>query len=145
MIPISKNIIEPVYKSNIQYVENLEEFEKIELELNETVLKFDNNQQCFYVRERDKFGEYSSVKIYFYKDFIQTAQDIKKEEFIKRCKEAGLSELKTEVACMFFLDNKKPLEVWEWSLKNTTKNWEWDYVRALKYKLKRKLFTEVII
>jgi hypothetical protein len=44
---------------------------------------------------------------------------------------------------MFFLENKKPLEVWEWSLKNTTKDWEWDYVRSLKYKLKVKLFKKV--
>ena len=142
-IPISKNIIEPIIKTNISYVDNIEEFEKIQLAPNETVLKFDNNQACFYVKERDKFGEYSSTKIYFYENFNQKVQGIERLEFIERCKDVGLDELKTELAIMFFLENKKPLEVWEWSLKNTSKEWEWDYVRSLKYKLKIKLFKEV--
>lgn len=142
--PISKNILQPIIKSNIQYVNNgIEEFESIELEPNQTILCFDNYKPCFYIRERDKFGEYSAVKIYFYEDFANRVQSIEREEFIQKCRDAGLSDLKTEIAIMFFLENKKPLEVWEWSLKNTTKDWEWDYVRSLKYKLKVKLFKKV--
>lgn len=144
IIPISKDIIEPIIKTNIEYVNNIEEFEKIELQPNETILRFDNNQPCFYVRERDKFGEYSIVKIFFYENFAQKIQNIEKDEFIKKCKEAGLDELKTEVACMFFLQNKKPQEVWLWALEHKKKDWEWDYVRNLKCKLKKKLFERVI-
>ncbi len=143
-VPISKNIIEPVISTNISYVDSIDEFEQIELKSNQTLLCFDNNQPCFYVKECNSFGEHSATKIYFYETFAQKSQNLAKEEFIKTCKEAGLNDLKTEVACMFFLENKKPLEVWEWSLKNTTKDWEWDYVRSLKCKLKKKLFKEVI-
>lgn len=142
-IPISQNILQPIIQSNIQYVESIEEFEQIKLEINQTILCFDNKKTCFYIRERDKFGEYSAVKIYFYEDFANRVQSIERDDFIKKCRDAGLSDLKTEIAIMFFLENKKPLEVWEWSLKNTTKDWEWDYVRSLKYKLKVKLFQKV--
>lgn len=144
VIPISKNIIEPIIKTNISYVNSIEEFERIELEPNETRLAFDNNQHCFYVRERNRFGEYSVVMIFFYENFAQKIQNIEKEEFVKKCKQAGLDDLKTQLACMFFLENKKPLEVWEWSLKHTNKDWEWDYIRNLKCKLKKKLFKEVM-
>jgi hypothetical protein len=137
-IPISQ------IKSNILYVDSLEAFEKIELEPNQAVLAFDNYRLCFYVKSRDWCGEYSPVTIYFYEGFDYKVQSIDREELIKKCQEAGLSELKTKIAIMFFVEKKKPLEVWEWSLKNTSKNWEWDYVRNLKWQLKRKLFEEVI-
>ena len=144
MIPISKNIIEPKIKTNINFVNSLEDFEKIELDFNETILRFDNNSCCFYVRERDKFGEYSSVKIYFYENFAERVQKLEKDEFIHKCQKVGLDELKTEVACMFFLDNKKPYDVWLLAITEKNKNWEWDYVRNLRYRLKRKLFEKVI-
>jgi hypothetical protein len=144
MIPISHDIIQPIISSNIRYVDSVEEFEQIELEKNQTILCFDNTKACFYIRDRDKYGDYSPVKIYFYQTFAQKLQDVEREEFIKKCKDIGLDELKTEIACMFFLENKKPLEVWEWSLKNTRKEWEWDYVRNLKCKLKKQLFEKVI-
>lgn len=143
-IPISKDIVEPIIKTNISYVNSIEEFEKIELQPNETILCFDNNQPCFYIRERDKFGQNGIVKIFFYENFAQKIQNIEKDEFIKKCRDAGLDNIKTECACMFFLENKRPQEVWEWVLKNTKKDWEWDYVRNLKCKLKKKLFTKVI-
>ena len=60
---ISKNIIQPVIKSNIQYVDSIEEFERIELDYNQTILCFDNFKACFYIRERNKYGEYSTVKV----------------------------------------------------------------------------------
>lgn len=141
--PISENIIQPIIKSNIQYVNGIEEFEAITLEANQTLLCFDNNANCFYVRECDKYGEHSSTKIYFYENFAQKAQSIEREEFVNKCKEAGFDDLKTQIAIMFFLENKKPLAVWEWSLKNTNKDWEWDYVRNLKCKLKKKLFKKL--
>ena len=142
--PISKQNIEPKIKTNIQYVDSIEEFEKIVLHPNETVLRFDNNQSCFYIKECDKFGVCSPVKIFFYENFAQKIQSIEKEEFIKKCKEAGLDDLKTEVACMFFLENKKPQDVWLWALENKKKDWEWDYVRCLKWHLKKKLFHNVL-
>lgn len=143
VIPISKDIIEPVAISNILYVDSLEEFEKIELKLNETKLAFDNFKQCFYVRERDKFGEYSPVKIFFYDNFAQKIQNFEKEEFIKKCKEAGLDEVKSQVAYMFFKENKKPQEVWIWLLENKLKDWSWDYVKNLKSSFKKKLAIEI--
>jgi hypothetical protein len=143
IVPISQEIIEPIIKTNIQYVNSLEDFEQMPLGLNEVMLRFDNNQPCFYVRERDKFGEYSATKIYFYETFAQKVQSIEKSEFVEKCKNAGLTDLKIEIACMFFLEGKKPLQVWEWVLRNTDKQWEWDYVRGLKYKLKKKIFQEV--
>lgn len=144
IIPISKDIIEPIIKTNIHYVNSIDEFEKRELDINETILMFDNNQPCFYVRERDKFGEYSPVKIFFYENFAHKIQNLEKEEFIKKCKQVGLDDIKTEIACMFFLENKKPQEVWLWLLEKGKKDWSWDYVRNLKCKLKNKLFKEVM-
>ena len=144
MIPISKNIIQPIIKSNILYVDSIEEFESVEIEPNETKLAFDNNQPCFYTKERDKFGEYQPIKIYFYEDFKQRVQNLEREEFTHKCQRAGLDEIKTEIACMFFLDNKKPYDVWIWAINEKGKDWEWDYVRNLKCRLKIKLFKKVI-
>jgi hypothetical protein len=141
--PISKNIVQPVCKSNLLFVDSIEEFEKIELDFNETKLAFDNFNQCFYIKSRDKFGEYSSVKIFFYKDFAQKIQDFEKEEFIKKCKSVGLDDVKTQMAYMFFVENKKPQEVWIWLLENKIKDYSWDYVYNVKSKLKKKLFPKV--
>ena len=143
LVPISKDIIEPIIKTNIEYVDSLEEFEKIQLEPNQTVLKFDNNQPCFYIRERDKYGEYSIVRIYFYENFAQKVNSLEKEEFIKKCHKAGLDNLKTEIACMFFLENKKPQDVWLWLIDTKKKNYEWDSVKTLKCRLKKKIYEEV--
>jgi hypothetical protein len=143
IIPISKDILEPIITTNVQYVNSIDEFEIIELKPNETRLAFDNNQPCFYVRERDKFGEYSIVKIFFYENFAQKIQNLEKDEFIKKCKDAGLDELKTEVACKFFLDKCKPYDVWIWVTSEKGKDWSWDYVISLKCQLKKKLFPKV--
>ena len=144
IVPISKTVIEPIIKSNIEYVNSLEEFESIELQPNETVLRFDNNQPCFYIKSRNAKGEYSTITIYYYETFAQKIQNIEREEFTKKCKEVGLSELKTEIACMFFLENKKPYEVWIWVTGEKKKDWSWDYVISLKCMLKKKLFANVI-
>lgn len=139
IIPISKDILEPIIKTNVEYVENLEEFEKIELEPNQVVLKFDNNKPCFYIKERDKFGEYSVVRIYFYENFAQKVKNLEKEEFIKKCHKAGFDELKTEIACMFFLENKKPQDVWLWLIGTKKKDIEWDSVKTMRCRLKKRL------
>ena len=143
VVPISRDILEPIITTNIEYVDSLDEFEKIELQPNQTVLKFDNNQPCFYIKERDKFGEYSIVRIYFYENFAHKVQNLEKEEFIKKCKKAGLDDLKTEVACMFFLENRKPQDVWLWLLEVKKKDIEWDSVKTMKCRLKKKLFEQV--
>lgn len=143
IIPISKSIIEPIIKTNIEYVDNLEELEEIELQPNETKLTFDNFKQCFYIRSRDKFGEYSPVMIFFYENFAQKIQNLEREEFIKKCKDAGLDDLKAECACKFFLSKMKPYDVWIWVTSEKKKDWSWDYVTSLKCKLKNKLFPKV--
>ena len=137
-------MIEPKPQSNILFVNNIEDFEKIELKLNETRLGFDNFKQCFYIRSRDKKGEYSSTKIYFYEDFAEKVENTKKEEFIQKCKKAGFDELKIECACMFFLQNKTPQDVWLWLLSNGKKDCEWDTVKKLKHRIKTALFPELV-
>lgn len=143
IVPISKNILEPIITTNIEYVNSLDEFESIALEPNQTVLKFDNNKPCFYIRERDKYGEYSVVRIYFYENFAQKVQNLEKDEFVAKCKKAGLDELKTEVAYMFFVENKKPQEVWLWLIDVKKNDIEWDSVKTMKCRLKKKLFKQV--
>lgn len=143
IIPISKSIIEPIIKTNIEYVDNIEELEEIELQPNETKLAFDNFKQCFYIRARDKFGEYSPIMIFFYENFAQKIQNLEREEFIKKCKDAGLDDLKAECACKFFLSKMKPYDVWIWLTSEKKKDWSWDYVTSLKCKLKKKLFPKV--
>ena len=147
-IPISKDILQPIPtpKTNILFVDGLEEFEKIELEPNETITAFDKNKerQTFYVRERDRYGEYSPVMIYFYENFAQKISNIEKDEFVKKCQKAGLDDLKTECACKFFLENKKPQEVWLWLLDEKGLDVEWDSVKTMKHRLKNKLFPEMV-
>ena len=85
IIPISKDIVEPIITTNIEYVDSLEEFEKIELGLNQKVLRFDNYRNCFYIKGRDARGEYSRTTIYFYETFVEKVRNIEREEFIKKC------------------------------------------------------------
>ena len=143
IIPISNNIILPVPTSRILFVNSLEEFEQLSLDYNQTGLAFDNFKQCFYVKERDKYGEYSPVKIYFYENFPQRIQRFENDEFEKKCKDAGLNEVKTQMAYMFFIENKKPQEVWLWLLENKIKDYSWDYVYNVKSRLKKILFSQV--
>ena len=82
--PISEQELQPKIISNILYVDSLEDFEKIELKPNETKLAFDNYHQTFYTRSRDRHGEYSAVKIYFYDDFVTKMQTIENWEFIEK-------------------------------------------------------------
>lgn len=130
--------------TNARFVDGLEEFEKIELKLNETLFCFDNFQPCFYMRERDKFGNYSCTRVYFYENFAEKVQRLEKDEFIKKCQKAGLDEFKTECACKFFLENKKPQEVWLWAISEKKKDIEWDSITILKHRLKKKLFPEMV-
>lgn len=142
------NILQPspTPKTNMLFVDSLEEFEKIELELNESIVAFDKNKekQTFYAKERDRHGEYSPVMIYFYENFAQKIENLEREEFKKRCKKVGLDELKTECACLFFLENKTPQDVWLWLLDTKKKDIEWDSVKIMKYRLKCKLFPEMV-
>jgi hypothetical protein len=138
MLPqISKEIIEPIIKTNIQYVNSLEDFEKIELELNQTLLCFDNTKSCFYIRSRNALGEYGVAKVYFYEDFASKMQNDDEKAFYDKCKALKLDQLKTEIAHKFFIENEKPLKVWLWLLENKKATWEYDTVKHLRYKLKK--------
>ena len=141
--PISKKVLEPVFLTNIEYVDSIEEFEKIELEPNQKILKFDNYKNCFYIKGRNALGEYSQINIYFYETFVEKIKDIEREEFVKRCKEVGYDDVKSEVACKFFLDHMKPQDVWLWLLENKIKDWSWDYVTSLRCSMKKKLFNNL--
>ena len=137
LVQISMNNIQPIIKSNIQYVNGVEEFEKIELEYNQTILCFDNNSPCFYVRERNRYGEYSSVKVFFYEDFASKMQASDNKAFYDKCHALKLGPLKTEIAYKFFIENEKPQAVWLWLLETKKADWSWDTVKHLRWKLKK--------
>lgn len=129
-VPISQNNIQPVIQSNILYVNSLEEFENITLEPNQTLLAFDNNKPCFYIRACDKNGEYSSVKVYFYNDFATHMQSDDDKAFYEKCRILKLDSLKTELAHKFFIENEKTMKVWLWLLETHKSDWEYDTVKT---------------
>ena len=143
IIPISKQELQPTIFSNILYVDSLEEFEKIELKPNEAKLAFDNYHQTFYTRSRDRHGEYSAVKIYFYEDFATKMQNIGNLALEEKCRELKYDALKTELAVKFFIENMKPMNVWLWLLETEKANWGYDYVRNLKSKMKKAIYGKV--
>lgn len=140
-IPISANILQPIIKSNILYVNSLDEFEKIELEYNQTVLAFDNFYQRFYIKGRNNFGEYSPVKIYFYEDFATKMQNETNQEFYEKCKALKLDTLKSELAYKFFIENEKLMSVWLWLLETKKSDMEYDSLKRLKCELKKKFLS----
>lgn len=137
VIQISKDIVQPVIKSNIRYVDSIEEFEKIELDRNETLLCFDNTKACFYLRERNRYGEYSTVKVFFYEDFASKMQGNDNKEFYDKCKALKLDALKTEIAYKCFVENAKTQTVWLWLLETKRADWNYDTVKQVRYKLKK--------
>ena len=137
LIQISKDMIQPIIKSNIQYVDGIEEFEKIELDYNQTILCFDNKNPCFYLRERNRYGEYSSVKVYFYQDFAAKMQADDNGAFYDKCKALKLDPLKTEIAYKCFIEKAKTQAVWLWLLESGKADWSYDTVKNVKYKLKK--------
>lgn len=137
IIHISKEILQPIIKSNIQYVNSIEEFEKIELECNQTILCFDNTNPCFYLKERNRYGEYLPVKVYFYQDFATKMQTADNGLFYEKCKALKLDPLKTELAYKFFIENSKTQAVWLWLLETGKADWSWDTVKHLRWKLKK--------
>ena len=141
MTPISQQNLQPIITSNIRYVNGIEEFEKIELGYNATLLCFDNFKNCFYVRERDKFGEYLPVKIYFYEDFVTRMQSEDEKAFYEKCKVLKLDGLKTEIAHKFFYENEKTQTVWLWLLETKKADWSYDTVKHVKGKLKKAFLT----
>ena len=138
---ISKTVIEPIIKSNIQYVNSISDFEGIELEYNETILCFDNNNSCFYIKERDRFGEYSPIKVFFYEDFSTRMKNDDDAIFYERCKALKFDTLKTEIAYKFFIKNEKVINVWLWLLESKKAKWEYDTVKHLKYKMKKQFLS----
>ena len=141
VVPISQNILQPIIQSNIRYVNDIEEFEKIELQPNETMLCFDNKQPCFYIRERDRYGEYGAVKVFFYEDFATHMQGADDKDFYDQCKALKLDALKTELAHKFFIENMKTMKVWLWLLETKKADWEYDTVKHMRYKLKKQFLS----
>jgi uncharacterized protein YxeA len=64
-----------------------------------------------------------------------------KANIIRRCKELGYNELKTELAVKFFVENEKPKDVWLWLLETKKYNIEWDSVSKIKKRMKKELFS----
>lgn len=140
---ISKALILPTPKTNIQFVNSIEEVEAIELDYNETRVWFDNFHECFYTHSRDCRGEYSAVKVYFYEDLPTRVQRDGETAFYDRCRQLGYDKLKTEIAHKFFIENEKPQTVWLWLLETKRATLEWDTVKHMKCKM-RKSFLEFI-
>lgn len=143
-MPISKDTILPVHTSETIFVNSLEEFEQIAFDKNKTLIAFDNFKQSLYIRERYTSGEYSIVMIYFYENVAQRVQRFKREEFIEKCKKAGLKEIDIQIAEKIFIDNMKNDEVWDWVLRNNIKDVELDTIKTIKWRIKKKLFPELI-
>lgn len=137
IIPISREILQPIIKSNILYVDGIEEFEKLELEVNQTLLAFDNKKPCFYIRDRNKFGEYSVAKVYFYEDFASRMKTDDEKAFFEKCRVLKFDPLKTEIAYKCFIENQKTQNVWLWLLETKKADWSYDTVKHVRYKLKK--------
>jgi hypothetical protein len=144
MIPISQENIEPKISSNILYVGSIEEFIKIPLEPNKSLLAFDNYRQCFYIKACDKYGVCGDTKVYFYEDFASRAQNSKEQNFYDKCKALKYDSLRTLVAKKFFLENEKPMTVWLWLLETKQADWEYDTVKHLKCKMKKELLDALL-
>ena len=130
--------IDDQYKWDLtQIFKSIEEFEEIELTNNQTLLCFDNQKNCFYVRERDKYGDYGTVKIYFYDDFATRMQSDTDKVFYEKCKVLKLDKLKTEIAYKCFIQNERTQAVWLWLLETKKADWSYDTVKHVRYKLKK--------
>lgn len=141
--PISKNLLQPVFKTNAFFVNSIEEFEELKLEPNESKIAFDNFKQCIYMRERNRFGEYSDVKIFFYEDFSQKIQSIEREEFITRCKKIGYKAEKIEIACKLFVDGCSNQDVCNWLWEAKGEMIEYDSMKTKKSRMKKELYPEL--
>lgn len=135
--PISMNMLQPIIKSNIYYVDGIDEFEHIVLDINETRLGFDNNKACFYLRSRDKNGEYSPILVYFYEDFSSRFKRTDEDEFFKKCKELNFDEFKTDLAYKFFILNEKTSKVYKWMIDNKKGKLEYDTIKYMRWKMKK--------
>ena len=62
----------------------------------------------------------------------------KRKELLDRCAEARLSERNTKVAEMYFIDRKKPKEIWKWLCDNH-ENMEYDSVYILLNRISKKI------
>ena len=144
MIPISKDSVYPIHTSELIFVDTLEDFEQIQFDCNKTLVAFDNFKQCLYVRERDKYGEYLPVLIFFYENIAQRVLNFKREEFIEKCRKAKLSENDIKIAEKFYIDNMKNDEVWDWVLRNKIKDVELDTIKTIKWRIKTKLYPELV-
>lgn len=144
MIPTLKQLIQSTKANKIIFVNSLIEFEKIEFDNDTTCLAIDNFVPSFYIRSRDKNGEYSSIKIYFYEDIAIKVQNLKHDEFVEKCRIAKLSETDTKIAEKIFIDNMNNDELWDWVLRNKIKDVELDTIRKIKWRIRVKLCPELI-
>ena len=143
IIPITKSIVE-VPTIIVCFVNSMLEVESLELKLCQTAICFDNNQTSFYTRERDRHGKYSEVKVYFYNSLPERLQTLQREEFVEKCKKAGLSDIDTKIAEKAFVDNMKNEPLWDWMLKNKIKDVSLDTIRKIKWRIRCKLCPELI-
>ena len=61
-----------------------------------------------------------------------------KEKLLKMCEEKNISERDTKIALMYYIDRKKPKQIWEWLCENH-ENMEYDSVYILLNRLNKKL------
>ena len=144
MIPTLKQLIQSTKANKIIFVNSLIEFEKAEFEIDTTCLAIDNFVPSFYIRSRAKNGEYSSIKVYFYEDIALKVQNLKHDEFVEKCRKAELNETDIKIAEKIYIDNLKNDELWDWLLRNKIKDVELDTIRKIKWRIKVKLYPELI-
>lgn len=63
-----------------------------------------------------------------------------KDEILDKCKALNYNEIKTQIAVKFFVDKEKPKDVWLWLCETQKTPYEWDYIKNLKYRMKKDLF-----
>lgn len=144
MIPTLKQLIQSTKANKIIFVNSLIDFEKAEFEIDTTCLAIDNFVPSFYIKSRDKNGEYSSIKVYFYEDIALKVQNLKHDEFVEKCRKAGLNETDIKIAEKIYIDNLNNEELWDWLLRNKIKDVGLDTIRTIKWRIKKKLYPELI-
>ena len=86
-------------------------------------------------------GTILALFTWYFQEYIDFKNSVTEEEnFIRRCKDLGYNEMKTQIAIKFFIEKQTPKDVWYWLQETQENPVEWDSVRKMKYRMKKDLF-----
>lgn len=68
------------------------------------------------------------------------AKAVDEETVVDKCKMHNYTQLKTEIALKFFVENAKTKEVWAWLCNEKHEYLEYDSVKQMKWRMKKELF-----